>query len=275
MAAPGAVSDPIETALELRTAGRLEQALEAISGPVEFSTKLYNLRGDLQFELCRIDEAAHSYAAVIEAEPGDTYAQHNLARCQLRQSRWEAAAVTLCKLLANDPKRDQVRMRLGECLLNLNRLEEALACFDRCWSEPVRVPALFGKAVVLQQLRRFDEAELTYERVLELDPTAGEALSNLIAMSMEVFDLRRIRRYATRLLAISPQSTIALQGLALVAIERREYDAAARHFSRLIDWASEGRVEDESDAIEYRLSRAVVEGLNTIRSAPLASPGRS
>jgi tetratricopeptide (TPR) repeat protein len=259
----------------LRAAGRPEQALEAISGQVEFSTKLYNLRGDLQFELCRIDEAAHSYAAVIEAEPGNTYALYKLAQCQLRQSRWEAAAVTLRKLLAHDPQRDQVRMRLGECLLNMNRLEEALACFDQCWSGPVRVPALFGKAVVLQQLRRFDEAEITYERVLELDPTTGEALSNLIAMSMEVFDLKRIQRYATRLIALSPQSTIALQGLALVAIERREYDAAARHFSRLIDWASEGQVENGSDSIEYRLSRAVVERLNTIRSTPLAPPDGS
>src|SRR5580704_17392489 len=110
-APPGEASDPIGAALDLQAAGHLEQALDAISGPVEFSTRLYNLRGDLQFELCRIDEAAHSFAAVIEVEPGNTYAHYKLAQCQLRQSRWEAAAVTLRKLLAHDPQREQVRMR--------------------------------------------------------------------------------------------------------------------------------------------------------------------
>jgi tetratricopeptide (TPR) repeat protein len=267
------ISDPIDAARELRAAGLPQQALEAISGPAQFSADLYNFRGDLQLELGQIEEAARTYAVVIDYEPGNRSAHFNLARCLLRQNRWDAAAKTLQKLLAHDPQRDHVRIRLAECLLHLNRLEEALDCFDQCRSEPVRAAALFGKAVVLQLLRRFDEAEIIYERVLEINPAAEEALSNLIAMSMEVFDLRRIHRYGTRLLEVNSQSRIALQGLALVAIERREDETAARHFSRLLDQAIGAEVIEDNDAIEYRLSREVVERLNKARSERVAPPG--
>lgn len=277
-AAPArAMSDPISSALALRAAGRLKQALEVVSGPAEFSADLYNLRGDLQLELGQIEEAARTYTAVIASEPGNMYAHYHLALCLQRQKRWDAAVLTLRKLLAYDPRRDHVRIRLGECLFHLNRLEEALDCFDLCWSEAARVPALFGKALMLQLLRRLDEAELTYERVLELDPKAEEALSNLIAMSVEVFDLQRVYHYATRLLEVSPQSTLALQGLTLVALERREYDTAASYFSRLAERASDGQLsrnDENSDAIEYRVSREVVERLNEIRSTRFAPGGK-
>ena len=56
------------------------------------------------------------------------------------------------------------------------------------WSEAARKPAMFGKAVALQILRRFDEAEAAYERLLAQDSRAEEALTNLLAMGLEVFD---------------------------------------------------------------------------------------
>jgi tetratricopeptide (TPR) repeat protein len=275
-AAPArAISDPITVALDLRAAGLPKQALAVLSGATGASAELYNLRGDLQLELGQTDEAVRSYTAVIASDSSNMYAQFQLADCLQREKRWDAAALAFQDLLAYDPERDQIRIRLGECLLQMNRMEDALVCFDQCWSEPFRLPALFGKAVAFQLLRRFDEAEATYERVLGIDPSAEEALSNLIAMSMEVFDLQRVHRYSTRLLQVSPQSAVAMQGLALVAVERREYTAAARHFSRLIERPSDGeasRNEENGDAIEYRLSREVVEHLNTIRSQRFTSP---
>ena len=109
-------------------------------------------------------------------------------------------------MLNADPHRDPIRLELGDCLLRLNRLEPALDCFDQCWSDGAQRQALFGKGVALQLLRRFDEAEVAYERLLALDGKAEEALANLIAMSMEVFDLERVRRYSRRLVEINPRS---------------------------------------------------------------------
>jgi tetratricopeptide (TPR) repeat protein len=261
--------DPIQTALELRAQGQLRAALDALSVPGDFPADFYILRGDLQLELDQTKEAAGSYFTVVASEPDNVYAQCNLGLCLRRLERWEQAAEALQAVLKFDPHRDEARIDLGDCLLRLNRFEEALVCFDQCWSDASRRRALFGTAVALHLLRRFDQAEAGYERVLTLDPKAEEALSNLITMCVEVFDLEKIQRHSRRLLDINPRSGAALEGLALVAIERREHENAARFFARAAELGTEtvsaaeyAALREQGDSvIEYRLSREVLDRL--------------
>jgi tetratricopeptide (TPR) repeat protein len=274
--------DPIQEALQLRAKGQPREALEALSAAGEFSTDFYVLRGDLQLELGQVKEAAGSYFTVTASEPDNIYAQRNLGLCLRRLARWEAAAEALHAVLKFDPHRDEVRLELGDCLLHLKRFEEALSCLDQCWSDGSRRRALFGRAVALQQLRRFDEAETFYERVLILDPRAGEALSNLIAISLEVFDLNRVQQYSRRLLDLDPQSAAALKGLTLVAIERREYERAADYFFRAGELEPElmrpavraGAVE-KSGAVEYRMHRKAFDALVETRNNQPAKVARA
>lgn len=155
------------------------------------------------------------------------------------------------------------RLREGERLLNLARFEEALECFAGAESEDAR--ALFGSAVARQMLGRFEEAESRYEQLLSADPAHQEALANLIAMSVERFDLDRVASYSHRLLALNADSTAALQGLVIVAVERRQLETAAQYFRRIV---AEPRPADaDDDAIEYRLSRETVERLRSFYGA--------
>ena len=267
-AAAPAISDTIEAARTLRNTGRLEEALRVLTGPIKLSADYYVLRGDLQLELNMPEDAEKSYVSAIASEPDNLCAHYNLGICLRRTKQWARAAVCFEKVLDYDPHRDHVRVAFGECLLNLGRPAEALAQFDQCWSQPERLRVLFGKAGALQLLRRFDEAESLYKRVLELDPKAAEALVNLIAMSMEVFDLERVQRYAEQLLLIEQNSAIALQALTVVALERRELTTASRHFHQLIGSGEETCGPwhgDGSNAVEYRLNRGTVEALNKYR----------
>jgi len=225
------------------------------------------LRGDLQFELGQIEQAVETYLAVTDEDPDHVYAQGQLGLCFYRLRLWEPASKAFAAVLQSDPHRDEVRLQLADCLLRLRRFEAALACFDECWSEGSRQRALFGKAVALQLLRRFDEAEKLYERLLALDPDAEEALSNLIAMSMEVFELARVQRYSQRLLEINSRSLVALQGLSLAAIERFDYATAARYFHRALELEPEimHPPKDSSDAVEYRISRKIFDSLEETR----------
>jgi tetratricopeptide (TPR) repeat protein len=259
--------DPLQTALALRAQGRPQEALHALSNPAEFSSDACILRGDLQFELGQIKQAAETYLAVTEEDPDHVYAQGQLGQCLYRLKLWEAAAAAFQVVLQFDPHRDEVRLQLADCFLRLKRFEAALACFDECWAEGSRRRALFGKAVALQLLRRLDEAEKLYERLLTIDPAAEEALSNLIAMSMEVFELARVQTYSQRLLEINSHSTVALQGLALAAIERLDYTAAARYFHRALELDPEimHPPNGPSDAVEYRISRKIFDSLEETR----------
>ncbi len=139
----------------------------------------------------------------------------------------------------------------GAQLLEEGRFAEALAFFH---GDDVR--SVFGRAVTLQLLGRFEEAEAAYESVLAADPNHEETLANLIAMNVEQFRLENVEKYSRRLLAISKDAQIGLRGLLVVAVERRDFDLAASCFSRL-----DPSDEIFRDAVEYRLSRQIVDRL--------------
>src|ERR1700691_3155751 len=232
---PGA-QPQIDAALALRSAGELEEALRALANPNEYNAYLYTVRGEIEFALGYFHDAALSYFAVVHSEPDNADAHYNLALCLQRSDRWDASCQAFERALSLDPSRDAARLGLGASLLYLNRLDQALASFHQC-SSALDVPASFGKAVALQLLERFGEAENAYQVVLASDPNCEETLSNLIALGIETEDLDRVRDYSQRLLKISPQSPAALQGLATVALERQDNHAAARYCDLIVQLA--------------------------------------
>jgi tetratricopeptide (TPR) repeat protein len=232
---PGAQAN-IDAALALRSAGRLDEALRALSNAREYNAYLYTIRAEIEFALGRYNDASLSYFAVVHTEPDNADAHYNLALCLQRSDRWDASCKAFEQALSLDPGRDAARLGLGASLLYLNRLDEALAAFHEC-SDAFSRPAAFGKAVALQLLHRFGEAEHAYEILLGYDPDCEETLSNLIALAVETEDYDRVRVYSQRLLKISPQSPAALQGLATVALYRQDHHAAARHCDRIVQLA--------------------------------------
>ncbi len=234
---PG-VQPQIDAALALRSSGSLVEALRALANPSESNPYLYTIRGEIEFALGRYHDAALSYFAVVHWETDNAEAHYNLALCLQRSDRWDTSCQAFERVLSTDPAcdqtlRDRARLGLGASLLYLNRLHEALANFEQC-SDALEGPALFGKAVALQLLRRYSEAGNVYEVLLASDPNSEETLSNLIALAIETEDFDLVRDYSQRLLKTSPQSQAALQGLATVALQRQDHHAAARHCDRIV-----------------------------------------
>ena len=232
---PG-VQPQIDAALALRSSGHLEEALRALANPSEYDPYLCTVRGEIEFALGRFHDAALSYFAVVHSEPDNADAHYNLALCLQRSDRWDASCQAFERVLALDPGRDAARLGLGASLLYLNRADEALATFHEC-SDALHGPALFGKAVALQLLHRFGEAESAYDDLLTSDPNSEEALSNLIALNVETGVFDGVRDYSQRLLKISPESPAALQGLATVALERDDHHTAARYCDCIVQLA--------------------------------------
>jgi tetratricopeptide (TPR) repeat protein len=181
-----------------------------------------------------MDAAIAHFSAVI-ADPEDPAAHFNLALWLQQAERWDAAAEAFHRALCLDPRLDPARIGLGACLLQLNRTEAALEVFNQ--ADDAAGLQLFGRAVALQLLGRFDEAESAYAALLESEPASAETLANLIAMSAETRDLENMREYSQKLLGIAPRSAVALQGLATVALERRDNHAAAKYCDRLLELA--------------------------------------
>jgi tetratricopeptide (TPR) repeat protein len=237
--APARPSVPrqLEAALKLRSSGLLTEAVDMLTSPGEYSAYLCAVRAEIEFALGRFQDAALSYFSVTLSDPDDSDAHYNLALCLEHCGRWDVAAEAFQRVLQLDGEREDARLGLGACLLHLNRAEEALAIFTQGGPDLDSRPALIGKAVALQLLRRFEEAWVAYSALLASDPNSEEALSILIAMGIETDDLKRVGDHSMRLLTISPHSTVALQGLATVAFGGADYAAAAFYCDRLLELA--------------------------------------
>jgi len=234
-AATSMARDQIEISQAFRLVGRPEDALNALISPGDDFVEFYMLRGELQLELGRVHEAAGSFFTLVTDEPRNASAQYNLGICFYRLGRWTEASQAFEKALDIDSSRDDARLGLGDCLLRMERAESALNHFENCMSKAARPKGLFGKAVSLQLLGRFDEAEATYDGFLEFEPNSEEALSNLVAMNIQAGRHELARGHALRLLEISPDSTAAHKCLAAVALHQDEFETVVRHCGRIIE----------------------------------------
>ena len=210
-----------------------------IETPFAFEPGQYATRGAAEFSVGRFQDAALSYSAVATSRPENPDALYNLALCFERCERWDAAAEAFEHVLRLDYARAEARLALAGCLLHMRRVEEALTHFDRAAVGPHREAALFGKAVTLQLLRRFEEAAEIYGGLLSSSAHAEEALSNWIALAIETEDLEEVRQRAQRLFDRCPQSAAALRGLATVSFRDGDHNAAAFYCEKLLDLAPE------------------------------------
>src|ERR1700681_26300 len=87
-AAAPAVTDALQAALAMRSQGRLQEALELLSGPGDLPVDAYTLRGDVLVEMGRLADAAGSYYTATVSAPGNLYARMHLGSCLRRLGRW-------------------------------------------------------------------------------------------------------------------------------------------------------------------------------------------
>jgi tetratricopeptide (TPR) repeat protein len=230
-----AILKQLEAASELRSAGLLTEAVDMLTNPAQYDAYLCTVRAEMEFALGRFQDAALSYFSVTISDPDNSNVHFNLALCLERCGRWDMAAEVFQRVLQLDGERGDACLGLGACLLHLHRAEEALAAFNQCTRGVEPRAALAGKAAALQLLHRFDDAGRAYSELLASDPSSQEALSNLIAMGVETGDLKQVRDYSLLLLDICPQSTVALQGLATVALDGLDHASAAYYCDRILE----------------------------------------
>src|ERR1700736_4162035 len=77
-AATPVIRNQVESALALRSAGLLQEALDVLVTPGDYFADFYTLRREIQAALGRVQEAAGSYFTVATAEPDNVFAQYNL-----------------------------------------------------------------------------------------------------------------------------------------------------------------------------------------------------
>ena len=131
-------SNALAKAIELVTAGKLDEAIEELNKAAESGkhvTDIHATLGHLWFEKRNWAEAAKHYHAVVEKDVKHQTAHYNFGLALQRQEKFEEAATEFETALVIDPKRWQAHFGRGLCLLNLRRVEEAVAALDAALQE--------------------------------------------------------------------------------------------------------------------------------------------
>lgn len=176
----------LEVRLELV---RLEQGkVEDVIDPLEKLSELNPTNRDYSVLLAQAKEytgdregAAQVYRGILTQQPGDLVALQSLSELLVRQERPEAAIGLLQDTLNAAPQVNQlqpdsidvtsVQLVLGSVYAKEQRYEEAIAVYEEAMkgdAEDFR--PIYGKAVILQEQGRSEEAQGLFAKALDLAP---------------------------------------------------------------------------------------------------------
>jgi len=128
----------------------------------------------------KLDEAEMLYREVLNTEPRQSDANHNLGLILTSKDKIEEALILLKVATEVNPNTEQYWISYINALIKQNRLEEAgTICKKILTQQPESIRLHFNLGVVLQNLDKLPEAEASYRKVIELKPDFIEAHNNL------------------------------------------------------------------------------------------------
>src|SRR5437879_5894601 len=105
-----------------------------------------------------------------------------LQRVEMLGGTWFARAIAITasgQAVAREPHGAEAFVSRGNALQELRRFEEALASYDRVISlRPDHADAFYNRGIALMQLNRLEEARASYDRVIALRPDYVRAYNN-------------------------------------------------------------------------------------------------
>jgi len=150
-----------------------------------------------------LDEAERRYLDVLQSDPKEWRALHQLGSIYLRRGDNVLALSYMAAAMKANPASAEAKSNYGFILQKMGRHEEALDYFgDALVARPNYTPALLNRGVSLHELGRLPQALANVDRLLALEPHNAQALYNRANI------LHQLRRYEESLAVFA--QTLAL-----------------------------------------------------------------
>jgi tetratricopeptide (TPR) repeat protein len=135
-------------------------------------------------------EAEQEIRKELEKKPGQPFLKAGLADLFLHQDRLAEARILIDEILSQDPRHPQALYVLGEIFLRQNSPKEALDCFRQAFARDPRDYLILRSARALKEMGRFSEALEELEKVLVVKPKNFPFLKEkgLVLNKMKRFD---------------------------------------------------------------------------------------
>jgi tetratricopeptide (TPR) repeat protein len=253
-------------------AGRQDAARQSLGRCLELDPSHVSARATLaQVHLAdgRVDEAERECERAIEEDESgrNTLPHFVLASVHRARGNYEEAIAAIDRGLAIEPDDSGGLNNKGVLLGELNRPEEALACYERALRLREDAAAHYGVGLSHWRLGDFDKARESFRAAIALDDARFEAHLNLgCILHDHDRDYAAAEKAFRRAVELEPDNATARTNLgnALASLNRadeaiREYDQAIRvspdflnaHYGRARMYFARRRWRDLLDATKY------------------------
>ncbi|GEM_PF-6741219 len=134
-------------------------------------------------------------------------------------------------------RRDQLSLLKAEAYWRMKMIASAEHELDSIPNSALNLTALQAKARVKMFLKKFDEAKELFEKIVEISPRDKLALENLLFIAKQYNNWQEANKWATRLLAISPNDTRYMFDFALSSYQLAKQTGDIRKLDNAISFA--------------------------------------
>ncbi|MCH8923821.1 MAG: tetratricopeptide repeat protein, partial [Planctomycetes bacterium] len=184
----------------------------------------------------RLAEAEQIYRQILQAEPNNAQALHQLGRLAIAAGQQQAAVELIGKAIAADRRRALFHVSLGEAFHRWGKITEAVVSHRQALAIDPNLPlAHTHLGMVFQGQRDFSEAEVCFRRAAAVTPKEPQAHANL---GRALYDQGRLAeaelslREASRL---APDRARGHYNLATILHQQGKLDEAGRCYRRSLE----------------------------------------
>ncbi|HRP03834.1 MAG TPA: tetratricopeptide repeat protein [Opitutaceae bacterium] len=205
--------------------------------------QMYPQVPDAHFEKAKVhmarnelSEAVASLNQVLAINPDHDQAITTLAAIDIQQGNRSAAVTSLRRYLEKNPKNVDAQFLLADAYRGLNDFEAALGVYKVLEQmTPVDQRVHYGKGVTLRALGQTDAARRALELAKSYEPTALEALEQLLEMDVAEKQFDRAQKRLDVALASRPSDAQLVQLMGRLKLVQGQSAEAAALFRKAIE----------------------------------------
>jgi tetratricopeptide (TPR) repeat protein len=221
----------------LEHAGKFQEAIEQYRAALALSPKDFESHFALGRVMLRSDDVAgaeEQFRAALASRGDAAPAQLGLASALLAEKKYAAAADSFAEYLKLNPGDRSAHFDRASALLDLNRLDEALAELDR--SDESAAPTadtLKMRGEIYTQQKKWKEAGDALKQAISLSPKDSDLAEWIGHVDIELHEYPAAVHILEQVHAQNPQDADALRDLANAFYLNENYAAAIEAMDRL------------------------------------------
>ncbi len=190
------------------------------------------------FGVGRAAEAIQIYRQVVDQRPDMAIAYRHLAFIEWQGGRPVEATATLRRAVERGVTDPRVIAQLGGYLAESDHVAEGIRLLEPLTrAANAETDTLNSLGIAYARAGRRDAARQTFERVLAINPDSSIPLENLGVLALERDDLQAAAAYFDRAIRVAPGSSRAHAGRGAVAMKAGDKAAAYESWTRAVQIA--------------------------------------